>query len=258
MAIESVGDLLKLLPTARAGASLDEEWWELAWYRGQGDTKYKLLPSMYRCEVDPHYEREITRDFLIDLSQYGHSIPPSPISKLLFAQHHGLPTRLLDWTKSPLVALYFAVEAEKDVDGAFFCLNPRSLNSMTLIADPLIGRIANTIPTTDNKILDRYTIDSQGIGLPRSPDAPFPLAVRPAESFGRLAAQTGLFTIHGSQREELERISGVKYVKLRIPAERKASIKKELFQLGLTEGSVYRDPDSIASTIRYAYQGRKA
>ncbi len=249
MQIDSVSGLLEALPQIRQDADIDEQWWELAWFRGQGNSEYKLLPSMYRCEVDPKYEREITRDFLIELSQYDHAIPQTGVSKLLYAQHHGLPTRLLDWTKSPFIALYFAVEKEDDKDAAFFCLNPRSLNVQTLME-------SNTIPTTDNILLDDYIINSQSKNVQRAPVAEYPLAVRPTESFGRLAAQTGLFTIHGSKKIGIDELPVVQYAKIIIPGNKKMKIKQDLFQLGWSRASVYRDPDSIAASIRYAWAQR--
>jgi hypothetical protein len=49
----------------------------------------------------------------------------SLVETYLLAQHHGLLTRLLDWTTNPLAALYFAATGEPDHDGAMYVINPR-------------------------------------------------------------------------------------------------------------------------------------
>ena len=48
---------------------------------------------------------------------------------LSLAQHHLVPTRFMDWSQNPLVALYFAVVGNPKVDGAFFALHARKKTS---------------------------------------------------------------------------------------------------------------------------------
>ena len=79
-------------------------------YRGTADQQWNLVPSLNRvCGHDLSLESQVFRSF----RKYGYAelAEYSGFWKLLpVAQHHGLPTRLLDWTYSPLVAAHFATE----------------------------------------------------------------------------------------------------------------------------------------------------
>jgi hypothetical protein len=85
-------------------------------YRGQADAEWDLIPSIYRG----NYYIGKEKDILADIRK--HNYPEFAeqdlfINELVKMQHYGIPTSLLDWTKNPLNALFFAVSDEFDKDG---------------------------------------------------------------------------------------------------------------------------------------------
>src|SRR5438093_8588354 len=112
----------KTIDNWQALASVAEKYMAEDWiFRGVGDVKHTLIPKIGRTETwrnfgpgtqgiySPDFETKYTERFKREARPHIGIEPASDMDWLSIAQHHGLPTRLLDWTESPLVAAYFAL-----------------------------------------------------------------------------------------------------------------------------------------------------
>ena len=96
--ITSVADLLA------ATNELQQEWNGEIWWRGQSSAAYLLVPRVYRINRGVRAEQNLSLRFRQYAQTRYEKCPPQDdfCSWLFLAQHYGLPTRLLDWSESPL------------------------------------------------------------------------------------------------------------------------------------------------------------
>lgn len=198
-------------------------------YRGVSDASYKLTPSLGRIpslqalvEDDRvTREQELLEDYRNHARPYFESGIPDEWEILAIAQHHGLPTRLLDWTKNPLVAAYFAVESESKVD---CCLYTYTLNRFTSI----------------DAIDDPYSIETT-------------ITVEMPHVTRRITAQSGVFTLSGDPFSAMEEDEGTrqnigKYI---IPKELKRETLLRLHKLGINRATLFPSAEGIAQYLKW-------
>lgn len=223
-----------------------------AWFRGQRDFHWPLVPGMYRPPVDASAEREMHRDFRLRAVEFLSAPPSHDLTWQFLMQHHGLPTRLLDWSENHLCALYFAVaDLDPAVDGSVWALQPWTLNQ--LVAD------LRSVPLADNALLKGHLLGNP-TAMRRAVSAKLPLAIRPSHVSRRITAQQGVFTIHGNRvdgfSEAFRTGSEDGLVRIRIPGPAKVVLARQLRAAGVSRAALFPDLDGLAGDVRDKYSLR--
>lgn len=221
------------------------------WYRGHRDQSWTLEPSVFRSSRHRGQERPMLARFRQEAAAAGLQFAFDDWGWITFAQHHSLPTRLLDWSQTPLVALYFACEknastSEQDmeVDGEIFALDPNQLNKD---AGDGGGGHPRLLTNADSKLADYLPgKDAENRGNPMSVVAPM--------VFDRIRFQSGTFTVSqlpSPADDVAEPLRASRALQsFIVPGNAKEGLREQLDILGFNEVSIYRDLDRIAKRIR--------
>lgn len=194
-------------------------------YRGLSSIDYKLVPTLGRMalrsgDTFEELEKRLLKDFKERAIPFLSTLPTNDWEWLAVAQHHGLPTRLLDWTRNPLVAIYFAVRKESNEDCVIHVLKERD--------QPLVN----------------LEIWPSPLGMGGLPLRYIPSHVNP-----RIIAQDGLFTFHpGTGNKPFE---SPKLDKIVIPAKSRKRLKRELYHYGVHDASMFPSLDGLSSHLKW-------
>lgn len=160
-------------------------------------------------------------------------------------QHYGVPTRLLDWTENPLIALYFVVSEDKHYtkDGALWCLLPTILNKQ------YSPSYAQELPFFgSDKFIDNYLPGN--LAQEQSSNLE-PMAAMAQRESRRLFAQQGVFTITHRNIVAIEALGDQSHVwRLIVPKNAKKPLLDELSLLGVNKLTLFPELPSVADIAK--------
>jgi hypothetical protein len=231
-------------------------------FRGLGDKRFALIPSAGRVRnPDAINENEINERTILDIferraAEFLDLQDFNTWDKLALAQHHGLPTRLLDWAINPLVAAYFAVTA-----------------SPYAIELPARGRRRSGSVTPDSRDVPArivaYSVSSAQIidvqhatpYLTHSHEDAFPREVGfllPRSLTTRIVTQSGVFSFHPQPtvpwKDPLKRKNAAHIFD--IPGESRGFFREQLFYLGIDPQRIMGGLDGLGGRLAWQYSAR--
>ena len=192
-------------------------------YRGHASAGWLLVPKAGRAPYSCRDDLATLEAWSRRAAEFMPSLPRNLWERMALAQHHGLPTRLLDWSYNPLVAAYFASIEEPNSDGVLYCFRPRR------------GIDPNAISPQKLKRVMQY---------------------RPVVVASRIARQSGLFTVHPDPESPIENSmgSGDDIASFSISAKYKRDLVFELNHYGVNHLTLMGDLDGLSSHIRWTLE----
>jgi hypothetical protein len=208
---------------------LPQEYGPTLYFRGQARAEWELLPKIQRDSFirgrdlrgtqvmsREQQERYILDEFKKLARPHLADTPRDDWEWLAIAQHHGLATRLLDWSSNPLTALYFAVEDRSDFDAAVWCYRHE-------------GPFREDVPDPMNLNAIAF--------------------FNPPHLSVRMPAQAGRFTVHPLPEVKTDPVWRGQRTKLIIDKVSRVRLKKQLQNLNIHRATLFPDLDGVARKI---------
>jgi len=212
-------------------------------FRGMTNVDYKLIPSIGRGTEEGTsghidiLESDILSEFKRLTAPIIESPPKSDFEWLFLAQHYGLPTRLLDWSTNPMVALFFAVECEDDVDGVLHILTEQQVSDQYDLFD------YKTADITDEKKQESPILRT--IALHHNQGEV--VFIRAKYKDQRYLNQKSVFSCHADPFKPLDVKNQVSLV---IKKEWKGQIRRHLRTFGICHSYIYPGLEGICREIK--------
>lgn len=194
-------------------------------YRGQPDATFSLTPKAFRKEYLKINDVQAFDYFKRNSVAHINVKLENDWEYLAYAQHYNVPTRLLDWSFNPLVALFFSVNEMKSVDTSLFKFDYSEIGTISLDENP-------------------FQVKTTGIYLPRA-------------ITNRILAQKGLFTIHTNNEKNSNQILDSNCTKYLINPKLSREIAHKLHKFGFTHESLFPDLEGISKYIDWRWLNRK-
>ena len=216
-----------------------------AWWRGQAED-WPLLSGIHRpdlCteEKQVHCEKDLTIKFLLAAkTRHSHWPEDDYPSQLAMMQHYRLPTRLLDWSESPLIALFFAVQGADDKQGVLWALIPSALNIHEFRTENLLSPYGDRVRVLFEAPFRDVDDDLKKVAA---------VIIRHIDV--RMTVQLSAFTIHGANTPLNEHEGNERFlVRFVIPARAKSLLRIDLFSMGIRESHLFPDLDHLANELK--------
>lgn len=225
-------------------------------YRGIADASCELDTSLMRLGGS-YFELE--KHLLRNFRKYAHNIEENTGNSvwnwLTIAQHHGLPTRLLDWTYSPLVAMHFATDNldAYDTDGAVWMVNYHDC------VDQLPQQLRNALDAVGGNVFtveilaDAVTTLEEFDLLSRED---FFIFLEPQSMDARIVNQFALFSIASNPKVSLDILleqTVIETRKIIVPKEIKWEVRDRLDQSNITERVLFPGLDGLSAWLKRHY-----
>jgi hypothetical protein len=237
----SISEYLSIVSELIADWSSPESGETKPWFRGQKRADWNLVPGEYRfTDVDPD---EIRSEFMLKARALLNDPPSTDWEWYFLMQHHGLPTRLLDWTAGSLIGLHFALCHDTGgSDAAVWVLDPWLLNKWSIGKSELV--------LTSDSIADKYLCPPYY--QKKASRRRRPIAVVPPYNSARITVQRGAFTVHGSNAKGIDQQFTTRLAKIQLPKDYCIQMRRELRYAGISEFTLFPDLDGLSRDIRAA------
>lgn len=200
-------------------------------YRGVRSISHELIPKIgrgHQADVPllRHYESGMLDEFIKRAEPWLSWRPTAAWDWLSLAQHHGAPTRLLDWTLNPLVATFFACvprddDGQSPDEGVVYCAGLADLPDLPAL-------------TTVGRACDPFEIEE-------------PIMFAPRHFSPRVAAQASMLVACPEPQKPVD----LRTARIAISPDAKQEFMRRLEQLGFTFGSLFPGLDGIARELSY-------